>query len=311
MPPGRPEVLLVLGGGGVRGLAHLGVLKALEEQEVPVDGIVGTSSGAVVGALYAREPDANRLIERVLEFLKGSAFRRLNLRFDQDSSISKSGRPSLAEHHLHGLRRQLAMEALFRRRSIFSGDILRRLVGALVGDGRIEETRIPLHVMALDLVHGRELVLSEGDLRASVVASASVPGYFPPVALNGTLACDAGLVSNMPVTAARDLGGECVLAVSLSREIDPLMEFPTGIDVIFRSEEIGTRLVDDQRKRAADVVLEPNMRGRYWLDFDDPEAVIRAGEAAAREKMPEILEAVGRGELVHGSGMTRRNPPSS
>ena len=307
MPSGRPEVLLVLGGGGVRGLAHLGILKALEEHAVPVDGIVGTSSGAVVGALYAREPDANLLIERVLTFLESSAFRRLNLSLDLESKTSQTGRPSLVERQLHGLRRQLAMEALFRRPSIFSGDILRRLVGALVGDGRIEETEIPLHVTALDLVHGKELILSKGDLRAAVVASASVPGFFPPVALNGTLACDAGLVSNMPVAAARTLGGECVLAASLSRQIDPLMEFPTGIDVIFRSEEIGTRLVDDQRKQAADVVLEPDMAGRFWLDFNDPEAVIRSGEEATLGKMPEILAAVGCFEAPRNGGATPCN----
>ena len=294
----RRKLLLVLGGGGVRGLAHVGILQALEEEQVQVDGIVGTSAGAIIGAMYAHQPDAQQIKSQVLEFLQGPAFRRLNMRFEVDSRGQKGGGPSLLERLLHGLKRQLAMELLFRRASIFSHEILSRLVGALIVEGRIEECRIPLHVTALDLVSGAELVLSEGDLRTAVVASSSVPGFFPPVRLDGSLVCDAGLVNNMPVTVARELGAECVLAVSLNCEIDPLMEFPTGIDVIFRSEEIGTKLVNDQKKQAADIVLEPDMGGRYWLDFDDPEAVIQAGLDSARERMPEILAAVRRRKLI-------------
>jgi len=294
----RRKFLLVLGGGGVRGLAHLGILKALEEERVQIDGIVGTSAGAMVGALYAQEPDAEKITQQVLEFLNGSAFRRLNLRFEVDSRPQKGVPPSILERLLHGLKRQLAMELLFRRPSIFSHEILDRLVGALIGEGRIEDCRLPLHVTALDLVAGTELVLSQGDLRTAVVASSSVPGFFPPVRLNGSLVCDAGLVNNMPVTVARDLGAECVLAVSLSSEVDPLMEFPTGIDVIFRSEEIGTKLINDQKKGDADIVLEPVTGGRYWLDFDDPEAVIQSGYDSARQHMPEILARVGRRKLV-------------
>lgn len=289
--------MLVLGGGGVRGLAHLGILKVLEEERVPIDGIVGTSAGAIIGGLYSRDPNAESVQQHILQFLSGSAFRRLNLRFEMESRGSKGGRTSLLERLLHGLKRQLAMELLFRRPSIFGNEILNRLVRGLLGDGRIEEGLIPLYITGLDLVSGEEMVLDRGDLRQAVVASSSVPGFFPPVQMNGTLVSDAGLVNNMPVAAARELGAECVIAVNLNREIDNLTEFPTGIDVIFRSEEIGTKLVNDRNKLDADVVIEPDLGKRYWLDFEDPAAVIRQGEEAARAMLEPLRAALRRRKL--------------
>ncbi|MBK6940367.1 MAG: patatin-like phospholipase family protein [Planctomycetes bacterium] len=108
------KTFLVLGGGGVRGLAHLGVLRVLEEVGVRVDGIVGTSAGALVGALYARQPNAPVVIEQALGFLESPAFKRLNLRFDLDGRPN-GDRPSLVNRFVHGLKKQLAMELLFRQ----------------------------------------------------------------------------------------------------------------------------------------------------------------------------------------------------
>ena len=289
----RRKITLVLGGGGVRGLAHLGVLKVLEEEDIPIERIVGTSAGAIIGAMYARRPAAEPLIERVLEFLSSSAFRRLNLKFDLDSR-ERGEKPSILDRVLHGLKRQLAMELLFRRPAIFSSDILRRLVGGLVGDGHVEESVLPLHITALDLVTGERAVLSSGDLRSAVVASSSVPGFFPPIEREGRLLTDAGLVENMGVDAARELGADRIVAVSLNSVIEPISEFPTGIDVIFRNEEIGTKLSNDRCKLLADIVLEPNVEGRYWLDFRAPEDVIEAGAEATRRKVRELHAAVTR-----------------
>jgi len=291
MAQDRRKVTLVLGGGGVRGLAHLGVLKVLEEEDVAIERIVGTSAGAIIGAMYARSPAAAPLIDRVLEFLSSSAFRRLNLKFDLDAR-EKGQKPSILDRILHGLKRQLAMELLFRRPAIFTTDILRRLVGGLVGDGYLEESVLPIHVTALDLVSGEIAVLSTGDLRSAVVASSSVPGFFPPITREDRLLTDAGLVDNMPVKTARDLGAERIIAVSLNASIEPISEFPTGIDVIFRNEEIGTMRSNDQCKAVADIVLEPDVEGRYWLDFRDAESVISAGEAVTRANIAQIRAAI-------------------
>jgi len=291
----RHRTMLVLGGGGVRGLAHIGVLKVLERAGIRIDGIVGTSAGSIVGGLYAARPDIDWVERRVLGFLESPAFRRMNIRFDLESSRKPNGSPrSLFDRLVHGLKKQVAMELLFRRASMFRGEILHRLIDAMLEGGRIEDCQIPLFITALDLVGGREVILERGDLVESVVASSAVPGFFPPVSMNGSQLSDAGLVNNMPIAVARSLGAECVIAVNLNGQIERIEDFPTGIEVIFRSEEIGTKVVNDHTKDHADVLIEPQLQGRYWLDFQDCGAVIDAGERAALDCIPALESAARR-----------------
>lgn len=289
-----PRRVLVLGGGGVRGLAHLGILSVLEEHGLRFDAIVGTSAGAIIGGMYAVEGDAKRIRDRVLDFLTSSAFRRLNLRFDIDSRPAglPAPRVPLFERLLNGIKRQLAMELLFRRRSIFKGEMLEILVRNLVGKKRFEDAVIPFHVTALDLRNGERAVLDSGDLDPAIVASSSVPGFFPPVEIRGRLLCDIGTIDNMPVGVARSLGAERVVAVCLNSSVARMNDFPSGIDVIFRAEEIGTKMFNDRTKREADVLLEPDLEGRFWLDFSHPERVVAAGAAAALAKLPELEAAL-------------------
>jgi NTE family protein len=280
-PPVHPGYTVVLGGGGVRGLAHLGVLRVLEERGIRVEAIVGASAGAIVGAMYALEPDARAITAQVLEFLSSSGFRRLKLRFDLDKR-GDSQRVGFLERILHGMKRQLAMELLFRRPSIFKSEMLQILVRSLLGERDFAAARIPFHVIALDLREGVQVRLSDGPLIPAVVASSSVPGFFPPVEIASRLLCDVGTINNIPIDEARALGPRPVLAVSLNNQVPLAAALPSGIDVIFRTEEIGTKLFNDVRKREADLVIEPDLGGRFWLDFQDPEKVVAAGEAAAR-----------------------------
>lgn len=285
----KHERVLVLGGGGVRGLAHLGILMELEKAGVRLDAILGVSAGAIIGGMYALEADAAKITSRVLTFLSSSAFRRLNLRFDIDSRPG-NGKTPFFERLLNGIKRQLAMELLFRRPSLFKGEMLEILVRNLVGEHDFTQARIPFFVTALDLKRGRKVVLSEGSMVKAIVASSSVPGFFPPVRLGGDVLCDIGTIDNMPIDEARAIGATRVIAISLNAEVAAVGELPSGIDVIFRAEEIGTKLMADAKKGDADLVIEPDLEGRFWLDFADPAKVVEAGAKAARAKMPQILE---------------------
>lgn len=289
-----PRRVLVLGGGGVRGLAHLGILSVLEEHRLGFDAIVGTSAGAIIGGMYAIEGNARRVTDRVLEFLTSSAFRRLNLRFEIDSRPPDRvpARVPLFERLLNGIKRQLAMELLFRRRSIFKGEMLEILVRNLVGKHRFEDAVIPFHVTALDLRNGDRVTLSSGNIDPAIVASSSVPGFFPPVEVDGRLLCDIGTIDNMPVGVARSLGAERVVAVCLNSSVARMNDFPSGIDVIFRAEEIGTKMFNDRMKGEADVLVEPDLEGRFWLDFSHPERVVAAGAAAALARLPQLEAAL-------------------
>jgi len=275
-------VWLVLAGGGAKGLAHLGVLCALEEAGVPIEGIVGTSAGSLLGAVYCDLHDARAARERVVSFVQSEGFQKIRLAF-------APGRSTLLGRAVDGIRRQVALERMFLYSSAFGGRALRFIVRALVPRTPIEDLSVPLVITALDLDAGEEVLLREGDLASAVVASSSVPGFFPPVEREGRLLCDAGIVDNMPVREARACGAERVVAVDLSSEISPRAERLVGMQVLLRAEEISCRLANQRRATVADVTITPATGGKSWFDFTDLEPLVRAGEEATRRQLPRIL----------------------
>ncbi|MEW6746503.1 MAG: patatin-like phospholipase family protein [Planctomycetota bacterium] len=285
----RKRVGLVLGGGGVKGLAHFGVLRVLDREGVAVDQIVGTSAGAIAGAMYSLATSAEEAIGRAVGYLTSAAFRRYRGTFEfRGEGVTGS----FFRRLFKGIRRQLAMELLFRRHSIFPGETLARVVHGLVREARFEQGRVPLAVTAIDLRRGRQVVLNRGDLIPALLASSSVPGFFPPVPFDDMLLADAGLIDNMPVRVAKSLGAETTIAVNLNYYLEELDDFPTGIEVMFRSEEIGTKMVNDLKAPLADVVITPDLRSRYWLDFEDLDGIIEAGEDAAMQALDRVHRAI-------------------
>jgi NTE family protein len=285
-------VTLVLGGGGARGLAHLGVLNALEAASIPVRAIVGNSAGAIMAASWLQHPDAQSATRHVLAFQYSQAFRRLGLSF-RPTRQQERHRPSFLRRILTGWRSQVAMHLLFRRASLFHRRRLEVLIGAAVHPGRLEELRLPLWVVALDLRSGEPVVIGNGDLHTVLTAAASVAGFFPPVPYEGRLLIDSGLADNLPVLAARERIGGPIVAVNLSCDLDDRCEpGMTGIEALLRSEELASRWNNRQRAGLADVRIEPRLGSRYWLDFSNPEEIVAAGEAAARAALDAIRRLV-------------------
>ncbi|MFQ6033884.1 MAG: patatin-like phospholipase family protein [Candidatus Bipolaricaulia bacterium] len=179
----RPLIGLVLSSGGARGAAHTGVLKVLAERRIPIDTIVGTSMGAMVGGVYAAGVSTERIEE---EWLK--------------TDIMRVARSFLPTFPLHGWS---------------SGSTLYRALQSLVGDARIEELPLKFAAVATDIETGEEVVIQEGLLVDAIRASSSVPGLFVPVELDGRFLVDGGLVNPLPVDVARRLGAEIVIAVDV------------------------------------------------------------------------------------------------
>ena len=142
------------------------------------------------------------------------------------------------------------------------------------------------------MASGDEVVLDQGDLRTILTASASVAGFFPPVEIDGRLLIDSGLADNLPVVAARARCGGPIVAVNLSCNLEERFEYLTGIEALLRSEELASRWNNRQRAELADVHVEPRVGNRYWLDFSEPESIVAAGEAAAREVLPQIRRLI-------------------
>jgi NTE family protein len=267
-----PRVALVLGGGAARGFAHVGVLAVLEEARVPVDLIVGTSVGSLVGAIYA--DGKNRFeLERLTRDLERSDF------FD------------------------FGLGAALFGTGLATGERVERFVRTHVAAARIEDLRIRFVAIATDLDTGEVVLLDRGDVARAVRASSAIPGVFEPVIIDGRTLVDGGVVENLPVHAARLLGVDVVIAVdvtALSGSAKP----KNFVEVILRSVNILTNGEVAEAAREADVVLSPQVGALGLMDFDEAAktAGIAAGEAAARAAMPRIRDAIDRWRARRGAG---------
>lgn len=282
----RPFALL-LGGGGARGFAHVGVLRALEALGYRPDAIVGVSMGAIVGATYALRDDW----ERALMTLDTSALPRpIQRRSDEELALRERLRLMLAYPRAAGrLMRgwgaaQTAAEA---------GEALIREV---LGGRRLEEGRIPVVISATDLRSGARVLLRDGDAAAAAYASAALAGVLPPREHDGWLLADGGYADPAPVDAARALGLPVVVAVALGQARHG-ESVTNGYQAFLRATEINHLNFSEVRFAEADVVLRPVFeRTVHTLDFDARQDCAEAGEAvvrAHRTPLADLLDLPG------------------
>jgi NTE family protein len=255
-PVRRPRVGLALSGGAARGAAHVGVLKVLLANDVPVDCVAGTSAGALVGAAFA----AGMQIEELERFALRMRWRDF-------------GRMTLSRL---GVQTNARMEEYVRTQFPVT---------------RIEDLRISFAAVATDLDTGGAVVLKgEGDLAFAIRASCAVPGWYVPVVdAQGRQLVDGGLVSLVPVTAARSLGAEIVIAVDVNHEGAKFLGAArSAFGVILQSMVHAQRSASAHEVRQADVAILPRVGHIRWDEMRRGAELIAAGEAAAREALPQI-----------------------
>ncbi|MGN2243568.1 patatin-like phospholipase family protein [Frateuria sp. GZRR33] len=251
-PPRKLVVGLALGGGAAKGFAHIGVIKMLEASGIHVDVVAGTSAGSVVGALYASGMDAFAM---------------------QQAAFSLD-------------------EAAIRDVRLFSGGLvqgkkLQDYVNGLVRQRPLERLRLPFAAVATELETGQRMVFRHGDTGAAVRASCSVPGVFEPVAIGGRHYVDGGVVSPVPVDAARELGADFVIAVDISSRSDGTLPADM-VGIVGRSVVIMGQHLGAQELARADVVIRPKVNDIGAADFAQKERAIMEGEKAALAAMPLI-----------------------
>ncbi|NVL92959.1 MAG: patatin-like phospholipase family protein, partial [Desulfobacterales bacterium] len=213
--PGK--VGLVLGGGGARGLAHIGVMKVLESEKIRPDIIVGTSVGAVVGGALASGMKAGELEERITCFLESDLYRSSELKVMGDTESKAEQGLSKRIQSYFKTKIRLA-HAIFTDSILQIGDI-EEFINFFIPDIQIEETAIPFRAVATDLLSGELVLVKKGSLRRSVLASSAVPGALPPVEMNGRQLSDGGIISVVPARCALEEGATVVIAVAVDRDI--------------------------------------------------------------------------------------------
>ncbi|OIO31282.1 MAG: hypothetical protein AUJ60_01815 [Nitrospirae bacterium CG1_02_44_142] len=254
LPP--VKIAVVLGAGASKGFAHIGVLKVLESNKIPIHMIIGTSAGSFVGSLYAYGYNAFELQKLSFSIEKGDVV---------DLSIPDNG--------------------------FIKGEKLEAYINRILKNTPIEKLKIPFYAVATNIQSGREIVFGTGNTGTAVRASCSIPGIFRPVNISGKVYVDGGVVSPVAVEAAKKLGADIVIAVDISSDIDSSR--PEGtIETILQSISIMYSKLAAIQLSKADVVIRPKVGYIGSADFSKRHEAVLEGEKAALEALPKIQEIV-------------------
>jgi len=280
---------LALGGGGARGLAHIGVLKALNRGKIPIHIIAGTSIGALVGAAFAGGTRPEEMEKRVEGYLQSEKFQTSAIRALE--SAHARGDLTLGRRLQTFLKnRYFLVQAMFKP-GLFPSEELQEIIEYFVPDISIEETRIPFRAVATDLVRGTQIVFSTGSLRQAVMASCAVPGAIAPVKDEDRLLSDGGIICLIPCSVVRKEGAEVVIAVSVDRDICTEKEFTTAVSIYQRVNDIMCARLKGYELAEADVVIAPEVGDLHWSEFSQALSLVEAGERATEEKLGLIRAA--------------------
>lgn len=300
-----PVIGLALGSGGARGLAHAGVLAALELAGLRPSIIVGSSMGAVVGGLYAETGDAAETWRRLVVFTENPEFLETWTHF-----IAKgSGEPDEDPGFLQGLydaaaRKYLALKTLTRP-TLTGASPLRTPLEQMFRARDFAELKLPFAAVAVDLISGHRVLYREGDLIDAIYASATIPGVFPPVRTDGRFIVDGGVLFRVPIRTCRELGADFVIAVDLPAFEPNRTDWKTGLEIMMRADTLAKKRLNDYVLQEADLVITPEVSAYHWADFRRAQDCYDRGFEAGQAAAPALRNALA-GERIGWMNRLRR-----
>ena len=271
-----PKIGLALGSGAARGLAHIGILKALKEAAIPIDLIAGTSMGAMIGACFAKEGNIVAVEEIAL---------KTNLR--QLAHLLDPKLTSLRKGLIHGKR-------------------IEELLYSLIGDVEFKDLRIPLAAVATDVNTGQEVVITQGPVIDAVRASISIPGILVPTAVEGRCLVDGGITNPVPADILQDMGAKFIIAVNVltapqgriqstdSSKERVMVNAPNIFNTLIQSIYIMEHEIIKQRVLKADIIIIPDVSHIEVFEFNRGEETILAGYRAASSILPKLQRLIGK-----------------
>ncbi|WP_075981035.1 patatin-like phospholipase family protein [Bacillus massilinigeriensis] len=250
----QPKIGLALGSGGARGFAHLGVIKVLVEERIPIDLISGSSMGAMIGCFYAAGLD----IERLYKLSK--VFKR---KYFLDFTVPKMG--------------------------FIAGKRVKEFIRMFTHGKTLEQLDIPVSVIATDLLSGEKVVFNQGSISDAVRASIAIPGIFVPEKHNGRLLVDGGVVDRVPVSVVKEMGADIVIAVDVAH-VKTNTEITSIFDVIMQSIDIMQMELVTNREIASDIMIRPRVENYSSRAFTNIDEIIKMGEEETRKHIPKIKQ---------------------
>jgi NTE family protein len=273
---------IALGGGGAKGLAHIGVLEVLEENNIRPSYIAGASIGSVVGAIYCLQGSARGLRARAKQMIVSEEFRNLEL------DKFYAGAENIFERFKNELFEKFFLGSLLFRKSHTKYDATKKIFRDMFGVKKLEDCVLRFTCNALDIRSGEEVTFTKGSMADAVWASCAIPGIFPPFVQGPRIYVDGGVIDNIPIEPVRSIGAKTVLAVYLSKRprYDGIPN--TGFQINQRSYSFMKYHLDQRVLKQADFVIKPDVSGFHWADFHSIDALIERGRSAAMKNIHAI-----------------------
>ena len=286
----RPKIGLVLSGGGARGFAHIGVLKVLEENNVPIDYIVGTSMGSIIGGLYA----IGLTPEEIEIGVKGIAWDKVFNDFanrDYKSYRRKQDDYDFFDIHRIGINK----DGVQISPGLIEGQQIELALDRLAYPGfhitDFDQLRIPYRAVATNIENGEPFIIKSGNLARAMRASMSIPGALPPITIDDTLLVDGGIANNVPIDIVREMGADIVIIVDVSAPLEKKEDLKSGIDITGQLTTILTRRIADSQIKTMkedDVLIVPGEQEISSSDFNKYPELIDAGYTSASDQLEQI-----------------------
>ena len=283
----RPLLGIALGGGGVRGAAHVGVLQEIDNAGIKVDRISGVSAGAVIGCLYAYSLDGKWVEDHFRKIWSSQSFNGLTskLFFDNGSTKSfTSGIKKTLTDHL------IALMSLHRS-SLIKNDQLRDILKILVPFQNFDQLKIPLKIISTDIESGEDVISEKGNLIDALLKSCSIPGVMEPIMDDGRLIVDGGVSMPIPIPPLAE-NCDVTVAVDIGVYNFDKLKNPNAKSIKIRSDIITSNRLKLRLISDADLVIRPDTRGLHWSRFDSGEILLENGKREGRKKMPFLNDLI-------------------
>ncbi len=275
----KKKIGLALGGGGARGIAHLGVLYILEKYAIPIDMIAGTSIGAIVAAMYAYHQDVSTISQLFFESQESPEYKALQL-----NRIAKNARTESRFKYLKGT---FANYYLHRSMGFLKAESTERFLKTLFQDIQFDDLKIPLGLVAGNISRGKGVCFNDGNLLKAVQASMSLPMWMEPVEIDGDLYVDGIAHDVVPVKALKEMGADYVIAVDISLRDKP-RNIINALDVDQIADSMTVNRSIDLSLESADIIIKPETKGLMWYDFDRSPQLISSGRKATEDMIISI-----------------------
>lgn len=283
------KIGLALGGGGARGIAHIGVLRVLEKNGIVPDIVAGTSMGAIIGAMYCCGMPADEIEKKLVSFMNTDIYK--NLKFE---SIPQGE----SKNFIESIYNRIKQKAIFYLSSIKIAFLEKSTLGLMIEyflpDIDFRDLKIPFACVAVDISHNKEIVMKDGPIWEAVLSSISIPGVMPPVKFRGHIYVDGAAVQMIPLNAVKEMGCDFVVGVDVGADLPEVSEdeLKTALDISRHTSDIALSILRQIQIKTADFLLSPPVRNIKWFELKRFRECILAGENETAANIPELKKKI-------------------